>query len=109
MKTVLFALAFLIATSAHAYTPTYGCFREHYSTSCSEREVICDANPGYATTNMYLFGYTVGAVCNNYVNAEINRREWIAYGTSCEKVAKKNISLVNRLRKACGAKCKRIK
>lgn len=99
MKKLVLALLFVPSIVAADYYPTYGCFIEPYQSNCSPRLVECQAD---YDRNLAYFGTTVGSLCNDYAYC-VNRY------TASVNVVKKNTSLITRLRRACGTKCRKIK
>jgi len=125
MRTAILTLALLAMQSLQA--ETFGCFIRNYQNYCSSETVVCSES---SYLNSVDFGPTVGKLCDQFLTAaslavEINRdlsscRDAYA-AISVDKdleTARANanysaglyqLALVNKLRRACGSKCKRIK
>jgi hypothetical protein len=122
MKKILLTALLLVPASSFAQTsPPGGCFIEPGGFPfCSSGDILC-GDGGF--NNEAYFGHSVGELCDRYnymrelkagVQAQLDQctaantqsnnvlQEWVAYGKYQAKLAK-------RLKKACGAACKKIK
>lgn len=131
MRTIL-AVLLLIPTLVSAQT--FGCYVANYTNYCSSLKANCTFNSALDSLN---YGYTVGNLCDTYGYAlakwdEEEKRANHNYSVweQCAKERDYNAGgwnecaagwqgtvnllgqsdrLVKKLRRACGAKCKRIK
>lgn len=118
MKKIVLALILFLPVSAHA--AAVGCFVENGSLYCSNANVTCDLNPA---NNYVLYGQTLGYLCDLYLyglNESINLEDSLAqcnaaYNSAYNQAGvnfnayRKQASLVGKLKRACGSKCKGIK
>lgn len=117
MKRLLLALCLVPSLS---FAQAYGCFIEPGDYYCSQRTINCQSS---SVRNIEWFGYTTGDVCNSFVYCvsqltdmttarDVNSTGWdscIDQYNALVKPYNKNLTLIKKLRAACGAKCKRIK
>lgn len=113
-KLILLSLAILHPSITSAQI--LGCYEDvRYPGMCFEGEISCALNNNIAdeqalhgtATGGLCFKYSVALgetqACTDAYTAMItNRDEWVTYSSSQAK-------LIKKLKKACGAKCKKIK
>ncbi len=89
----------LLASTAQAQQ--VGCFVDFSNpTVCSTNIWQCDISS--RQSNYSYFGYTMGATCDVYIQA-------LSAAVYYQDVAKRNQVLAKKLKKACGARCRRLK
>jgi hypothetical protein len=117
MKKLLFLLALWPGV---VFGQTVGCFKSTNSDDCLNSEITI-GNCRYYNNMLYSsLGVAVGSLCNKAINASDGwdkcsagwdgcLKGWEAESAKLKANARSQSSLVSKLRKACGNRCKTIK
>lgn len=126
MRTIIAAVTLLFTTLVHAEFLPEGCYVTYanpgqcWSGSDGVTEWIVSTDRDLTE---YRYGTAVESIMYQwagykslYEATELNRQEWITYGTAKEasratlaSTVSKRDALIKKLRKACGSRCKKIK
>ncbi len=117
MKYLILCVLSLFAYQAEAQL--YGCFSSN-TASCTQRMIQCS---GTYNNDVALYGESIANLCyerdeglSNWFACDETLQEWKDYGNECyasntagRKLLNRYQRLERRLRKACGAQCKKLK
>lgn len=90
-----------------------GCFVETGKSTCSDQEITCSLGE---FNNIATYGQSIGFICDAYVATYNGYLQCVSDRDRARQGWKETIDIglryeatLRRLRRACGAKCKRIK
>jgi hypothetical protein len=103
------------STDCDQYNMTAYNFGNYINSMCSHVNSIelslsnCNVD-FFNALNLFALADSKRTQCLSELTAnESNRQEWVAYGQALSGQNKKQTSLIKKLRKACGTRCKKIK